>query len=72
MKHDFAPGQQDYDDDYNQINVQWNNRGVTGMENSPRMKEMFVELEWWIEEVIGKSQIEAKKIDTYKGTPKKW
>lgn len=42
------------------------------MENSPRMKEMFVELEWWIEEVIGKSQIEAKKIDTYKGTPKKW
>ena len=42
------------------------------MENSPRMKEMFVEMEYWIEEVIGKKRITEKKVNTYKGTPKKW
>lgn len=42
------------------------------MENSPRMKEMFVELEHWIEDVIGKPQILAKQADAYKGQPKKW
>jgi hypothetical protein len=42
------------------------------MENSPRMKEMFVELEYWIEEVIGKPQIESAQADAYKGQPKKW
>ena len=36
------------------------------------MKEMFVELEYWIEEVIGKTQIVQGKVDTYKGQPKKW
>ena len=40
----------DYDDDYNQTNVQTRNRGITGMENSPRMKTMFVEAEYMIEE----------------------
>ena len=69
---DFAPGQCDFNDDYNQVQLAWNNRGVTGMENSPRMKEMFVELEYWIEEVIGKPQIESAKADAYKGQPKKW
>ena len=33
---------------------------------------MFVELEYWIEEVIGAPQIAAGKIKTYKGEPKKW
>jgi hypothetical protein len=31
------------------------------------MKEMFVELEYWIEEVIGKTQVVQGKVDTYKG-----
>ena len=56
IRHDFAPGQHDYDDDYNQSNLMWQNRGVTGFENNARLKEMFVELEYWIEEVIGKTQ----------------
>ena len=72
LRDDFAPGQGDFDDDYNQINMSWNNRGVTGMENCPRMKEMFVEMEYWIEEVIGKKRITEKVTHTYKGTPKKW
>ena len=45
VRRDFAPGQHDYDDAYNQMQVQWRNRGVTGMENSPRMKEMFIDME---------------------------
>lgn len=48
------------------------NRGVTGCENNARIKEMFVELEYWIEEVIGKTQTIQGKVDTYKGQPKKW
>lgn len=72
LRRDFAPGQQDYDDDYNQYNLVWRNRGVTGMENSPRMKEMFIEMEYWIEEVLGKKQILEKKTHMYKGQPKKW
>ena len=36
------------------------------------MKEMFVELEWWIEEVVGKARIENKQVAAYKGTAKKW
>lgn len=50
----------------------FNNRTVTGMDNSPRMKEMFVELEYWIEEVIGKPRVLNKQVGAYKGTTKKW
>jgi len=42
------------------------------MENSPRMKECFVDLEYWIEEVYGAQRIKEKKVDAYKGTTKKW
>ena len=72
LRRDFAPGQHDYNDDYNQYNISFNPRGVTGMENSPRMKEMFVELEYWVEEVIGKPQTLNKGVMAYKGTAKKW
>lgn len=73
LNREFAPaGQHDLDNAYNQVNVTWNNRGVTGMENSPRMKEMFVDLEYWIEEVYGKQRIVEGKVDAYKGTTKKW
>jgi len=72
LRQDFAPGQQDYDDDYNQFNQNWNNRTATGMDNSPRMKECFVELEYWVEEVIGKKRINEGKVGAYKGTTKKW
>ena len=33
---------------------------------------MQVELEYWIEDVIGAEQIKTKKVNLYKGTPKKW
>lgn len=36
------------------------------------MREIFVDLEYWIEEIIGKERIVTKKMDMYKGTVKKW
>jgi len=33
---------------------------------------MFVELEYWITDIIGAKQIATKQIQFYKGTPKKW
>lgn len=36
------------------------------------MKSMFVDLEFWIENVIGADQIREKKVNMYKGTVKKW
>lgn len=42
------------------------------MESDPRMKSIFVELEMWIEDVIGAQQIADKEVQMYKGTVKKW
>lgn len=47
-------------------------RGVTGFENDPKMKEIYVSMEYFIEEIIGKERITTKRMDMYKGTPKKW
>ena len=47
------PGNHDYDDDYNSHQMSWTPRGVTGMNNDPRMKEMFVELESMINDTVG-------------------
>lgn len=42
------------------------------MENSPRMKEMFVDLEYWIEDVYGLQRRTTGQVEAYKGTTKKW
>mmetsp|Transcript_13204 Transcript_13204/g.22400 ORF Transcript_13204/g.22400 Transcript_13204/m.22400 type:complete len:92 (+) Transcript_13204:482-757(+) len=70
-KYDVVPVM-DIADDYNPTNLSWNPRGVTGMDNAPLMKQMFLDMEFWIEEVIGKNQIDKQQVDAYKGTPKKW
>jgi hypothetical protein len=36
------------------------------------MKEIFVELEFLIEEILGKKRIQTKQMSVLKGTPKKW
>jgi hypothetical protein len=33
---------------------------------------MIVEMEYFIEEMVGKQRITEKKMDMLKGTPKKW
>ena len=72
LRKDFAPGQHYYYDDYNQINQMFTPRTVGGMDNNPRIKEMFVELEHMIEESIGKPRTVKMQVDAYKGTTKKW
>jgi len=43
-----------------------------GTQGDQRMKNVFIELEYWIEELLGKKRITTKKMKMYKGTTKKW
>lgn len=55
------------------MQVNWREgRDATGMASEPIMKQIFVELEYWIEDVIGAKQIYDGKLNMYKGQPKKW
>lgn len=60
------------DDDYNQLQIDYAPRGFSGFENDAKSKQIFVELEYWIENIIGAKQIREKEIKFYKGTVKKW
>jgi hypothetical protein len=72
ISHDYAPWQWDLDQDYHPRQFLWRERGATGFENEPIYREIFVELEYMIENVIGYNRIKDKKMDMMKGTPKKW
>lgn len=67
-----ATAKVDYDEDYNPQHMIYHNRGLTGFENHARAKTTFVELEYWIEDVIGKKRIKEMQVMPYKGQPKKW
>jgi hypothetical protein len=47
-------------------------RGAMGCGDDPKIKHMFLELEYYFEEILGKERIETKQMDMYKGTVKKW
>ena len=47
-------------------------RGVTGIEHEPQMKQVYLELEHLIEDVFAAKRIREKKMEVYKGTVKKW
>jgi hypothetical protein len=53
MARDYSDYINEYAHDYNPVQVQWRDRGATGFLNEPRTREIFVELEYWIEEIIG-------------------
>jgi len=72
ITRDHAPWGYDLDDDYKQNQVQWRDRGATGFESEPLMKQIFLDLEMMIEEVIGAKRIKEKKMPMYKGTVKRW
>lgn len=72
IRDDSHPGTFDSKELYNPQQIQWYPRGATGMEHNSRMKEMFVELEYAVEEVVGKQRIVEKKVESYRGQPKKW
>jgi len=72
ISRDFAPYNLDLDDDYRPNQFLWRERGVTGFENDPLMRQVFVDLEYLIEEVIGAQRIREKQMKMLKGTVKKW
>lgn len=72
MSHDYNSYSNDLDQDYFPRQQLWRERGFSGFENDPIYREIFVELEYLIEEVIGAQRIKEKKMDMYKGTTKKW
>ncbi len=67
LRRDFSPYITDYAHEYDQVQIQWRDRGATGFMNEPRTREIFVELEYWIEDVIGAKQIAEKTKEFYKG-----
>lgn len=72
MKRDFNPWNWNLEDDYHQNHFIFRERGATGIENDPIMRQIFLDLEYMVEEVIGAKRIKDKKMDMYKGTPKRW
>lgn len=69
---DYSNYMTPFDHDYKPVFTQWRDRGANGFLNDAKTREIFVELEYWIEDLIGAKQIAEKKKDFYRGTPKKW
>lgn len=72
IARDNSPYHNYLDDDYNPRQQLTRDRGATGFESEPIYREIFVELEYMIENVIGYNRIQDKKMEMYKGEPKKW
>lgn len=72
LSHDYNSYSNDLDQDYFPKQQLWRERGFSGFENDPIYREIFVELEYLIEDVIGYHRIAEKKMDMYKGNTKKW
>ena len=47
-------------------------KDYSGIANDWRMRQLVMEYEYWIEEVIGAKRIREGKVPMYKGTVKKW
>lgn len=52
----------DYENDYKMKQFNYRERGATGMEGDARIKQIFCELEMWIEDIVGAKQIYDKEI----------
>ena len=57
MSRDYNPYSNDLDQDYFPKQFIWRERGFSGFENDPVMREIFVEFEHLIENVIGYNRI---------------
>jgi hypothetical protein len=57
MRSSYAPWNNNLADDYQPVEAIWYERGVTGCEGDPRIKETFVSLEYMIESLIGYERI---------------
>ena len=72
MAREYTPSQLDLTDDYDQKHWQFRERGAMAFDSDPIMREITLELEYMIEEVVGYNRIKDKKMKMLKGTPKKW
>jgi len=61
-----------YDDIYFPTTLLFYERGANLIHNEKRLQHMYLELEYYITDVLGKERIETKQMDMYKGTVKKW
>lgn len=70
---DFVPARGiGYDEVYNPSFMKHHPRGTSPILNERRLQDMFLELEWYLTDVVNKNRIESKQMDMYKGTVKKW
>lgn len=72
IAREYAPYQLDLTDDYDQKHWQFRERGAMAFDSDPILREITLEFEYMIEEVIGYNRIKNKKMKMLKGTPKKW
>ena len=72
MSREYAPYQLDLDEDYDQKHWQFRERGAMAFDSDPILREVTLELEYLIENVVGYNRIQDKKMNMLKGTPKKW
>lgn len=69
----FHPAQgPGYQENYFPTYALFNERAATPVYNDQRLQHTFLELEYYIAEIMGKERIETKEMSMYKGTPKKW
>ena len=60
MAHDYAPYQLDMDEEYDQKYWQFPERGAMAFNADPILREVTLELEYMIENVIGYNRIQSK------------
>jgi hypothetical protein len=72
--NNFAQGHWDLDEEYEQVTflVGGYERDYSGIANDWRSRKTLEELEYIIEEVLGKDRIEKKQVKMIKGNVKKW
>jgi hypothetical protein len=73
-KNEWAnPAMSKYIDDcYEPEYLMFYKRGAAGHVNEARIRNMYAEITFMIEEIYGKERIETKEMDMYRGTVKKW
>jgi hypothetical protein len=60
MAREYAPYQLDLNDDYDQKHWQFRERGAMAFESDPILREVTLELEYMVENVIGYNRIKDK------------
>ena len=60
------------EDTYKPEYLMFYKRGAASHVNEARIRQMYIELRYMVEEIYGKERIVNKEMDMYRGTVKKW